>query len=87
MKYNSPEFSDFLTKFQNLHASIVAENRYASFFAGDFNGHSQFWWADGDTIPEGMEIEEILSSLNLCQMISEPSNFIPCKRQSCIDLI
>ena len=25
------------------------ENPYASFFTGDFNGHSQFWWPDGDT--------------------------------------
>ena len=76
-----------MTKFQNLHASIVAENPYASFFTGDFNGHSQFWWADGDTTPEGKEIEELISSLNLSPMISEPTNFTPGKRPSRIDLI
>ena len=87
MKHDSPEFDDFLTKFQNLHESIQAENPYATFFTGDFNGHSQFWWADGDTTPEGREIEDMLSSLNLSQMISEPTNFTPGKKPSCIDLI
>ena len=87
MKHNSPEFASFLTKFKNLHASIEAENPYASFFTGDFNGHSQFWWGDGDTTPEGKDIEELLSSLNLSQMISEPTNFTPGKNPSCIDLI
>ena len=76
-----------VTKFKNLHESIEAENPYASFFTGDFNGHSQFWWGDGDTTPEGKAIEELLSSLNLSQMISEPTNFTPGKNPSCIDLI
>ena len=54
---------------------------------GDFNGHSTLWWRDGDTNSEGEKIEEMFSSLNLTQLISEPTNFTPGKRPSCIDLI
>ena len=71
----------------NLFSKIKNENSYASFFTGDFNGHSQFWWPDGDTISEGREIENLMSSLNLSQMISQPTNFEPNKNPSCIDLV
>ena len=57
------------------------------FFAGDFNGKSHFWWPDGDETPEGREIEEMFSSLGMSQIISEPTNFDPGKKPSCIDLI
>ena len=85
--HNSPEFQEFLSNFKNLHANIKAENPFAMFFTGDFNAHSQFWWPDGDTNPEGTGIEELLSSLGLSQIISEPTNFTPNKNPSCIDLI
>ena len=51
------------------------------------NGHSQFWWSEGDTTVEGREIENLLSSLGLSQLISEPTNFEPNKNPSCIDLV
>ena len=86
-KHGSPEFDVFLTNFRNLYSKIEAENPYATFFTGDFNGHSQFWWPDGDTNAEGRVIEDLLTSLNLTQIISEPTNFQPGKRPSCIDLI
>ena len=85
--YNSPEFMDFLSNFSNLYTKINNENPYASFFTGDFNGHSQFWWPDGDTTAEGREIENLISSLGLSQLISEPTNFDPNKNPSCIDLV
>ena len=56
------------------------------FVTGDFNGHSQFWWSDGDTTAEGSEIENLISSLGRSQLISEPTNFEPNKNHSCIDL-
>ena len=87
IKYTSPEFCAFLSNFKNLHSKIQAENPSATFFTGDFNAHSQFWWPDGDTTPEGMEIENLLTSLGLSQIISEPTNFEPSKNPSCIDLI
>ena len=83
----SPEFLDFLSNVTNLYSKIKNENPYASFFTGDFNGHSQFWWHDGDTTAEGREIENLLSSLGLSQLISETTNFEPNKKPSCIDLV
>ena len=85
--HNSPNFQTFLLKFRNLHTKIKAENPFATFFTGDFNAHSQFWWTDGDTTPEGTEIENLLTSLGLSQVISEPTNFEPNKNPSCIDLV
>ena len=85
--YTSPEFMAFLSNVSNLYTKINNENPYASFFTGDFNGHSQFWWPDGDTTAEGREIENLISSLGLSQLISEPTNFDPNKNPSCIDLV
>ena len=87
IKHTSPEFVEFLDNFKNLHAQIQSENPYATFYMGDFNGHSQFWWPKGDTNPEGKEIEELFTSLNPIQVIAEPTNFTPGKNPSCIDLI
>ena len=67
----------FLSNFKNLHSKIQAENPSATFFTGDFNAHSQFWWPDGDTTPEGMEIENLLTSRGRSQIISESANFEP----------
>ena len=85
--HNSPNFQAFLTDFGNLYAKIKAKNPFATFFTGDFNVHSQYWWPDGDTTPEGTEIEHILSSLGLSQVICEPTNFEPNKKNPCIDLV
>ena len=83
----SPQFDNFLLNFKNLYENIKKENPYTTFFTGDFNGHSQYWWNEGDTNPEGKEIEELTSLLGLSQLISEPTNFEPHKNPSCIDLI
>ena len=45
------------------------------------------WWTNGDTTPEGKRIEDLMSSLNVSQVISEPTNFTPHKNPTCIDLI
>ena len=66
---------------------IKAENHFSSFFTGDFNAHSQYWWPVGDSTPEGTEIEHLLTLLDLSQVISEPANFEPSKNPSCIDLV
>ena len=86
--HNSTNFQTFLLNFRNLFAKIKAENPFAAFFTGDFNAHSKYWWIDGDTTPEGSEIEHLLSSLGLFQVISELTNFEPNKNpSSCIDLV
>ena len=79
-------FMDFLSNFTNLNNKIKNEKRYASFFTGDCNGHSQLWCPDGDTTVEGSEIENFISSLGLSQLTSEPTNFEPNKRLSCIEV-
>ena len=86
-KHNSVEFQTFLDNFNNLYSNICTENPYAIFFTGDFNGHSVTWWPDGDTNPEGKAIDDTFNSLNLAQVISEPTNFTPNSKPSCIDLI
>ena len=77
----------FLQNLTDLHTKIKAENPFAMFFTGDFNAHSSDWWSDGGTNPEGREISSLLDSLNLEQLINEPTNFTPGKNPTCIDLI
>ena len=83
----TPNFQAFLSDFNDLYAKIKAENPFAAFFTGDFNAHSKYWWLDGDITIEGSEIEFLLSSLVLSQVISELTNFEPNKNPSCIDLV
>ena len=78
---------DFMSCFINLYSKIKNENPYASFFTGDFNGHSQSWWPDVDATAEGREIENLISSLGFPQLISVPTHFEPNKNPSCIDLV
>ena len=85
--HTSPEFNVFLSNFTNLYSKIKNENPYASFCTGDFCGHSQFWWPGGDTTAEGREIENLICSLGLIRLISEPTNFERNKSPSCIDLV
>ena len=58
------------------------------FFTGDFNGHTQAWYPDGDTNAEATLLDDLFASLSLTQLISEPTHFFrdDC-RPSCIDLI
>ena len=83
----SPKFRDFLLNFKNLFSKIKAENPFAMFFAGDFNRKSHIWWPDGDETTVGRELEDMLTSLGLSQVISDQTNFDPGKNPSCIDLI
>ena len=87
-KANSPEFEIFIQNFENLSTNIRKEKPYAMFFTGDFNGHTQAWYPDGDTNEEGTRLDDIFTSLNLSQIIQEPTHFFRDDCQpSCIDLI
>ena len=87
-KANSIGFQDFLTNFENLHEQISKENPYAIFYTGDVNGHTQAWLPTGDTNEEGTKLDELFTSLNLSQLIDEPTHFFrdDCL-PSCIDII
>ena len=54
----SPEFEIFLQNFNELYTKIKSENPFAVFFTGDFNGHSEQWWPNGNSTPEGTKIED-----------------------------
>ena len=84
--HTSPEFQDFLSNFENLYLNIKSENRFALFFTGDFNAHSQLWWPDRDN-SRRHKIDELFTKLGLSQLISEPTNFEPHKNPSCTDLV
>ena len=87
-KKDSVEFVSFLKNLENLHGKIKNQKPYAMFFTGDFNAHSQTWYPEGDTNPEGVELDNLFSDLNLTQLISEPTHFMRDTCQpTCIDLI
>ena len=85
--HGTPEFELFLNNIEALYENIKKDNPFAVFFAGDFNGHSQLWWNDGDTNAEGKEIEQLTSQMGLNQLLEVPTHFEPNKNPSCIDLI
>ena len=87
-KSNSVEFKSFLKNLENLHEKIKNQKPYAMFFTGDFNAHSQTWYPDGDTNPEGVDLDNLFCDLNLIQIISEPTHFMrDTVNPTCIDLI
>ena len=85
---DSIEFISFLKNLENLHEKSKNEKPYAMFFTGDFNAHSQTWYPEGDTNPEGVDLDNLFSDLNLTQLISEPTHFMrdTC-RPTCRDII
>ena len=83
----SQEFADFVSRLRNLYTNIKNEKPYITLFTGDFNGHSQIWYPDGNNTPEGNELENLFSTLGLYQIIKEPTNFQPNCTPSCIDLV
>ena len=76
--HSSRNFKAFLSNFNNLSAKqkILLQHFLQAILM-----------PDGDTTPEGSEIELLLSSLDLSQVISEPTNFEPNKNPSRIDLV
>ncbi len=85
---SSPEFQSFMDSFRNLRESIQGEKPYASFFAGDINGHSQEWYAEGNTNAEGSALSGLFTELQLHQLIREPTHFFnDFSNPSCIDIV
>ena len=67
--HGSPEFFNFLNELENLYESLKKENPYCIFISGDFTGHSNLWWKDGDTNDEWSETDHLTSRLGLNQLI------------------
>ena len=68
----SPQFELFLNNFETLYENMKKDNPFAVFFAGDFNGHSQLWWSDGDTTAEGTATEQLTSLMGLINYLKNP---------------
>ena len=62
-KAESPEFINFVTKFDDLYQKIVAGNPYSVFFTGDFNAKSLRWWSEGACDDEGNQLDNLFSDL------------------------
>ena len=73
-KSDTPEFINFITELELLVSKIKLEESYVMLFAGDFNGHSKSWYADGDTNSEGIQLDTLFSDLGLSQLISKPTH-------------
>ena len=41
------------------------EKPYAMFFTCDFNAKSINWWPEGENSPEGIQLDNVFSDLNL----------------------
>ena len=83
---NPDEFNQFLDQFEHLVSLLHQENPYTIVITGDFNCRSPMWWPDDIGNNEGELFEPLTSSLNLQQLICEPTHFIG-NSKSCIDLI
>ena len=84
-KANSPQFSKFLDDFRKLHDKIANENPVSTYFTGDFNAQTQAWYPDGTTNLEGTMLEDLFTSLNLKQIITEPTHYRDNCQPTCID--
>ena len=85
--HTSPKFKVFLSNFKHLYSKIKNENPYASFLLVILMATHSSGGPMATQLRKGREIENPISSLNLSQLISEPTNFEPNKTQSCIDLV
>ena len=83
---NRGEFDYFLNQFEHLINLINQESPYSVIVTGDFNCRSPLWWPDDISNIEGELFESFTSSLDLHQLVSEPTHFIG-NSKSCIDLI
>ena len=76
MKTSTPGVETFLADFENLYTNISKNKRCACFFAGDFNAHSLCWWPNGDTNAKGLALDNLLTTLDLSQLI-KITNLLP----------
>ena len=65
---------------------LKAEKPHAFILTGDFNCRSSQWWHGDTEQPEGRDLDELIETNNLYQLIDEPTN-IRGDSMSCIDLI
>ena len=84
---NSDEMEMFLSGVEQIFSSIALENPSFSLVIGDFNAKCTKWWSGGINNACGLELQALSNMLGYSQLIKEPTNFVPNKDPSCIDLI
>ena len=83
---NIEELATFMENFENSITLMKTESPYCSIHIGDFNCRQKSWWdGDNDDAP-GNLLNEIITSENFSQLVSEPTHIIGPHR-SCIDLV
>ena len=83
----SDEFDLFLDRLQLTADRIKNCKPHCIIITGDFNCRSKQWWWSGDVeLPEGPALDVFIESINMSQLIDEPTN-IRTTGMSCIDLI
>ncbi len=69
------QFNDFLDGVELMISKIEALKPHCLIITGDFNCRSSKWWADDNENPEGTGLNDLLDSLNMSQLISQPTHF------------
>jgi hypothetical protein len=90
--YRSPsqsfnELNDFCNALEETLSNLNLESPFCSVILGDFNGKCNNWWMGNSSDSCGLELESLSTRTGYSQLISEPTNFEPNKRPSCIDLL
>ena len=89
--YRSPnqtqdEFDIFLIRFEQLIGRVIAKNPLFVLITGDFNVRSTNWWKNDLSTSEGTQVDSLITSYGLSQIISDPSHIL-LNSSSCIDVI
>ena len=72
----------YIVNFEQVNAGsdIITKNPQVVLVTGNFNARSAKWWKNDQTTAEGVQIEPLISSYELTQVISEPMHILHCKK-------
>ena len=84
---SSDEFSNFCDDLEQTLSSLNNEAPLCSIVLGDFNARNKKWLTTDNNSGPGIELEKLFSSTGFAQLIKDPTNLEPNKRETLIDLI
>ena len=89
--YRSPsqslqQFNQFLDDVESMISNIKKLKPHCLVITGDFNCRSSTCWSEDNENSEGIELDDLLDSLNMSQVINQPTH-VRQNTHSCIDLI
>ena len=80
------QFKQFLDGVESMISNIKTLKPHCLVITGDFNCRSSKWWAEDNENLEGMELNDLLDSLNMSRVINQPTH-VRLNTHSCIELI